>query len=193
MVLSGPFTYTSQREMFIPIVKPLFVVEDGTTNAYFSAQLSSHYCTRSTFNRLPATIVPRPDAPTTTVISSSSVALSSSKRLTDADLALLANLAKSLREDVYYINGVQTLWYIKAAVSGTTRLNRQTTTLTLAAMHRLSEVCRYAPIKLAKYLEGQKNWLLSEFIRMSGSQFIDEMVSEITGKQFLVPNVRPAA
>ena len=60
-------------------------------------------------------------------------------------------------------------------------------------MHRLSEICRYQPLQLKSLLEGQKNWLLSEFIQMSPIQFIDEIASEMTGYQFLVPNVRPAA
>lgn len=181
-------THTSQAEMFIPIVKPLFVVEDGTNNVFLSAQLSSHYTAKKFVNRLPTTLA----ANKATLLSTSSLMLSSVKKPTKGDLVILAEFAKSLRDDLFYINGAETLWYVKATAKGKTRLLRQTTTLTLAAMHRLSEVCRYAPMQLAKYLEGQKNWLLSEFIRMSGSQFIDELASEITGKNFLLPNVRPA-
>lgn len=93
---------------------------------------------------------------------------------------------------MFYINGIDTLWYVKAIPTQGNRLRRQTTTLTLAAMHRLSEECRYHPMRMARCLEGENNWLVSEFIKMSGVQFIDEMASEITGKQFLRPNVRPA-
>ncbi|MDA0834866.1 MAG: YaaC family protein [Planctomycetota bacterium] len=181
-------TYTSQSEMFVPIVKPLFVVEQGTKNVYFSAQLSAHYTAARFTNRLPATFTANNGA----LLSSSSVAVTSTRKPTATDMTTLATFAKSFRDDLFYINGAQTLWYVKATVTGKNRLLRQSTTLTLAAMHRLSEVCRYAPMELAKYLEGQKNWLLSEFIRMSGTQFIDEIASEITGKNFLVPNVRPA-
>ena len=60
-------------------------------------------------------------------------------------------------------------------------------------MHRLSELCRYRPHELAAHLAGQKNWLLSEFIQQSPNQFIDEIASELTGHQFLVPNVRTAS
>lgn len=181
-------TYTSQAEMFVPIVKPLFVVKEGTTDVFFAATLSSHYTTARFTKRLPATIT----ANNSSLLSTTSVTISSIRKPTDADMLLLVKFAKSLRDDLFYINGAQTLWYVKATVRGTNRLLRQTTTLTLAAMHRLSEVCRYAPMELAKYLEGQKNWLLSEFIRMSGTQFIDEIASEITGKNFMIPNVRPA-
>src|SRR4051812_26852549 len=54
------------------------------------------------------------------------------------------------------------------------------------------EICRYRPLELASHLSGQKNWLLSEFIQMSPVQFIDEIASELTGHQFLMPNVRSA-
>jgi uncharacterized protein (UPF0332 family) len=185
-------TYTSQVEIFIPIIKPLFVVEDGTNNVYFSAQLSAHYTRQNFLNRLPASFAVNPNGPLGGILSSTSVTLSSVSKPSEPDIQLLAGFAKSLRDDLYYINGTQTLWYIKAATNSKSRLLRQSTTLTLAAMHRLSEVCRYAPMQLAKYLEGQKNWLLSEFIRMSGTQFLDEIASEITGKVFLIPNVRPA-
>jgi len=83
--------------------------------------------------------------------------------------------------------------YLKTPVPGPSRLKRQLPTLVLAAMHRLSEICRYQPLQLELFLAGQKNWLLSEFIEMSPIQFIDEMASEITGYQFLVPNVRAAS
>jgi hypothetical protein len=59
-------------------------------------------------------------------------------------------------------------------------------------MHRLSEICRYQPLQLASLLAGQKNWLISEFIQMSATQFFDEIASEMTGHQFFIPNVRPA-
>jgi hypothetical protein len=185
-------TYTSQVEIFIPVVEPLFVVEDGTTNVFFSAQLSAHYTRQNFLNRLPPSFTLDPNGAVGAILSSAPVALSSVNKPTDADIQQLVGFAKSLRDDLYYINGTQTLWYIKAATNSQSRLLRQSTTLTLAAMHRLSEVCRYAPMQLAKYLEGQKNWLLSEFIRMSGTQFLDEIASEITGKIFLIPNVRPA-
>lgn len=59
-------------------------------------------------------------------------------------------------------------------------------------MHRLSEICRYRPLQLEKFLAGQRNWLLSEFVTMAPDQFIDGIAAELTGHQFMPPNVRPA-
>jgi YaaC-like Protein len=77
-------------------------------------------------------------------------------------------------------------------VRGPKRLARSPLTMTLLAMHRLSEICRYKPMELASFLAGQKNWLLTEFIRMAPPQFVDELAAELTGLQFMAPNVRPA-
>ena len=97
-----------------------------------------------------------------------------------------------MRRELQFINGAEALWYIRGTVKGPARLQRQLPTLILGAMHRLSEICRYKPLQLASLLDGQKNWLLTEFIEMSAVQFIDEITSEFTGLQFLVPNVRSA-
>jgi len=105
----------------------------------------------------------------------------------------MAALNRQLRSDVVYIAGSQTLWYIKVAAAGGRPLNRSPLTLTLAAMHRLSEICRYRPLELAAFLRGQRNWLLSEFALMAPEQFLDGIAAELTGHQFLLPNVRPAA
>ncbi|MDF8825025.1 YaaC family protein, partial [Escherichia coli] len=63
----------------------------------------------------------------------------------------------------------------------------------LRAMHRLSELCRYDPLKLRQLLNEKENWIIAEFIQQSPSQFIDAISSEITGHQFLIPNVRSAS
>jgi hypothetical protein len=97
-----------------------------------------------------------------------------------------------LRADIFHINGDQTLWYAKLNVKGPARLARHNPILILAAMHRLSELCRYHPMDFESYLAGSANWLLHEFIGMSCGQYIDEIASELTGHQFFVPNVRPS-
>jgi hypothetical protein len=56
-------------------------------------------------------------------------------------------------------------------------------------MHRLSEMARYSPNKLAKHFEGRYNWLLSEFISIAPMQFIDELSCELTGYEFMLPGM----
>ncbi len=182
-------TYTSQDELFVPLCSSRFAVENGTNNVFFTGELSAHYPLSKYLGRLPPCLAHNPSS-AGGVISTSSVPISSVKCPTTADVVAIADFARSLREDIYYINGTEALWYVKATTGRNARLQRQTTTLTLAAMHSLSDICRYAPMQMVRLLEGQQNWLLSEFIKMSGNQFIDEIASEVTGMQFLIPNVR---
>jgi hypothetical protein len=62
--------------------------------------------------------------------------------------------------------------------------------MTLMTMHRLSELARYEPFTLQKYLQSQQNWLISEFLSSAPAQFIDELACEITGMDFMPPGIR---
>jgi uncharacterized protein (UPF0332 family) len=185
-------TYTSQTEMFLPLTNCAYVIEKPSKNIHFRADLSKNVAAKGAMNRLPASFVAAPSLSDRTIISTNSVYWAKPSRPTEAEVGELAKLNRHLRLDLHYINGAQTLWYVKAKTSGPHRLLRQSPTIVLAAMHRLSEICRYRPLELASHLSGQKNWLLSEFIQMSPVQFIDEIASELTGHQFLMPNVRSA-
>lgn len=186
-------TYQSQTDMFIPLTDCVYVADRNLGKAYFRANLSRDFASRRVINRLPPAIIADPDGSDVTAIrSSASVSFSNPLRPSSVDLSNLLALHKQIREDLHYINAAQTLWYAKSVVAGPRRLSRFPLTITLAAMHRLSEICRYRPLELASFLSGQKNWLLSEFIQRAPIQFFDEVASELTGHQFLLPNVRPA-
>jgi hypothetical protein len=185
-------TYRSQQDMFLPLTDCKYATERRGHEAFFVADLSKDWASKHFMNRLPPPLKAAPELGPRTVRSVQSVPISRPRRPTPADLGHLAGLHRSLRQGVYYINGTETLWYVKMRTRGPRTLARQTPTLVLAAMHRLSELCRYHPLRLEALLAGQQNWLISEFLQMSPSQFIDEIASEITGHQFLTPNVRAA-
>jgi hypothetical protein len=186
-------TYENQRDMFVPLTSCRFVVDSASAESYFSANISEDFSLPDIGKRLPSTLILNPTFGTQAVRSKGSVLLSSAQHLASADFAKLANLNRSLRDDLHYINATQTLWYAKLKVRGPKRLSRFPLTLTLAAMHRLSEICRYRPLELVKFGESQENWLLSEFVQAAPRQFLDAIASELTGYQFLLPNVRPAS
>ena len=100
---------------------------------------------------------------------------------------------RKLRQHLVYIASTPDLWYIKRDVAGAKNLRRYTLTLIMAAMHRLSELSRYDPKGLMKYLDGKENWLLTEFIELAPTQFIDELVCEMTSLEFGPRGVRPRA
>ena len=117
------------------------------------------------------------------------------KGASDADRASakrrLETYHQKLRCHLVYISASPDLWYLKRNVTNTTRLDRYTITLIITAMHRLSELSRYDPGGLMRYLEGKENWLLTEFIELAPAQFIDELVCEMTSLEFSLPKIRP--
>jgi hypothetical protein len=186
-------TYKNQGDMFIPLTECEWVVDTKTMQAYLRATLSKDFAHPRFIKRLPSSLIPDPLGGNIRAIRSAKSTTIASRSLRAAmDRNNVAQLHRELRRDIQYIRGAQTLWYVKGVVGGPRRLARFPLTITLAAMHRLSEICRYRPTELASFLGGQKNWLLSEFVQLAPSQFIDELAAEITGHQFLAPNVRAA-
>jgi YaaC-like Protein len=187
-------TYKNQAEMFIPLTDCEYVIETKTKEVYFRAKLSKDFAHARYYKRLPPSLAPDPAANgILTIRSTQGTTIAGRSVASQLNKDKLAALNRSLRSDIQYINGAQALWYAKGIVAGPKRLARFPLTITLAAMHRLSEICRYKPIELQSFLAGQRNWLLSEFIQLAPGQFIDELAAEITGHQFLAPNVRPAS
>ena len=108
----------------------------------------------------------------------------------DRAVARLQEYHRKLRVDVVSISAPKGLWYLKRRISSIPSINRYGLTLMLMGMHRLSELARYDPKGLSAHLSGSANWLLTEFIELAPSQFIDEMACEITGLEFRMPGVR---
>lgn len=187
-------SYANQRDLFVPLTDCEIKFDASTGTAYFSALLSKDFMGLSHMRRLPPSLIADPTVNDARTIRSVATAMVTGKDASsDADKTAVAGLLRGLRPDINYLAGAQTLWYAKCVVPGPSRLKRSPLTLTLLAMHRLSEICRYRPIELASFLNGQKNWLLTEFVRMSPAQFLDELAAELTGQQFMIPNVRPSS
>jgi hypothetical protein len=182
-------TYTSQTEMFVPLLEHKYVFAEDSKTVFFWGELASDIVRTNIASSLPASFSWL-GGQHYQFRSVTEINWSDPKRATDSEKAALASLHSALRFDLHYINGIQPLWYLKLITNGPRRISRRGPTLTLCAMHRLSEICRYRPSELSSYLDGQQNWLLSEFIEMSPEQYLDELACEITGQQFLAPNVR---
>jgi uncharacterized protein (UPF0332 family) len=183
-------TYKSQREMFIPLRECRYVFDKQRGVAFLQAPLAADFSIRQIQNTLPPSLTLDQTACAPTIRSVREIAWSNADPPAATEIADLISLHQQLRADLNYIHASQTLWYAFRSVSGPPRLHRRSVTLVLAAMHRLSEICRYRPRELASYLEGQRNWLLSVFIEMSPIQFLDEIAAELTGHQIMIPNVR---
>lgn len=187
-------TYSKQKDMFIPLRECEYIHDSNSRTAFFRAKLSRDFSSQHVIKRLPPSIIlDSINGHDYIVRSLVSTPFRRSAKPTVTDVDNLIAFHKTLRLDLHYINGSQTLWYIKSSVKGPRRILRFPLTLTLAAMHCLSDLCRYRPLELSSFLSGQKNWLLTEFIQQAPNQFLDEIASEITGYQFLPPNIRPAS
>ena len=185
-------TYTSQQEMFIPIANCGFVADRSSKRIYFRADVTKNIPIGIAIKRLPAQFVADAKFGPRAIRSTAYVSSQRPGRLSQAALSAIVDLNHRLRRELAFINGTEPLWYIKSRTRGPARIERQLPTLILGTMHRLSEISRYNPPQMASLLAGQKNWLLSEFIQMSADQFVDEIASELTGLQFLIPNIRAA-
>jgi len=108
----------------------------------------------------------------------------------EKDLEKLLRYHRWIRKRVCYIRGPMRLWYFKRGVASKHQVDHSSMVITFAAMHRLSDLARYDPNTLQRYLEGQGNWLLNEFISIALNQFIDEIAAEITGMEFMIPGTR---
>ncbi|EPA8175208.1 YaaC family protein [Yersinia enterocolitica] len=187
-------TYQIQEDMFIPIKNAHFVQDESSGMAYLIATLSKDFSYEGIGSLLPDCfqLVSDDSNGEYRVKSTHSLGCNFSTPSNSSELDSLILFHNEIRRNLYYINGAETLWYIKSIANQDRQILRSPTTITLATMHRLSELSRYDPLKLNDFLLGQENWLLAEFIQQSPSQFIDEISSEITGHQFLIPNVRAA-
>jgi YaaC-like Protein len=181
-------TNLTRAELFTPLKVCEYVHDDASGEVYLRAKTVSDV-NWSTFRaNLPTSFSLLMFDGSEGVRSVSSVQWVSSQNPSSNEIDKLRLLNQELRYYVQYIHGSQSLWYMK--MNGASRLQRQSLTLTLAAMHRLSEMCRYKPSDLQALMNGSENWLVSEFIMMSPIQFFDEIACEITGDQVLIPNVR---
>lgn len=181
-------TYTSEqkRELFIPIISPSFVKKDGSYESWFTFALEDSYANQHTINKLPSYY--EKDSGIQSLFAIRSKKRFEWKKPNENRLGKLLNYHKKIRKDLFFISGAKTLWYIKR--TGVENIiTRYTMPLIFAAMHRLSELSRYEPIKLSRHLESLHNWLLSEFISKATNQFVDEVASEISGDEFMVPGI----
>lgn len=182
-------TFTSEQPLFMPISNPEYVHAPGSKKSWFTATLDPHYVHGQTASLLPPTF--EKDAGDNTCYR-----VRRKKRFdwtrgvanVESNLANLTNYHQDTRKHVFYIHGPMRLWYLKRNKRNLTGfIERHSVPLIFCAMHRLSELARYTPNYLVKHFDSQHNWLLSEFIQTAPLQFIDEISSEITGQEFMVP------
>lgn len=184
-------TYKSSTEMFIPLKNCEFVRDEKQKTVQFKADIGSSVGIRKIQSNLPDVFyLEKTEEGECKIYSKEKIDWQYTRRVNDDELEKLISMHRSMREHIFYINGVETLWYLKTRRKN--NLSLSSASIMFIAMHRLSEICRYKTDEMLKFINSKDNWLLSEFIEMAPNQFFDEIASEITGYQFLVPSFRPA-
>lgn len=186
-------TFSSRPELFTPVTNAMFVKKPGSTESWFSTTIKDdRYANQYTVNKLPDGYE-QDQSPE--LLKKGLFIIRRTSRFAwrhggshhSGNLDRLRNYHRRIREVLFYIHGPTRLWYIKRRPGPEGMINRSSLSITFTIMHRLSELARYDPMLLAKHLNSQHNWLLSEFISTAQNQFIDEISSEITGQEFMIP------
>lgn len=190
-------TYSSSRELFIPVENPRFVKKKASTEAWFCADIvDPRYANQHNVKKLPSGYEQDRGVDDRFIVRKRKrFTWQRSRSYRAVNIKMLTDYHTKVRQYLHYIHGPRPLWYIKQGQNGKSARNgqvipRSSLTLTFSAMHRLSELARYDPKQLLRHFKCQHNWLLAEFIRISPEQFIDEISSEITGRELLTPGLR---
>lgn len=177
-------TFPTQQELFLPIDKPEFMYSEETREGWFGFWLQSKNQNDKDYKNIGRgwEIDKRPEM---------EGYIRRKKRFSVTEnLIYFNNYHEKIRKQFYYIYSPQKLWYIKKNIENKSLINRHSMTITFAAMHRFSELERYAPDILARHFDSSHNWLLTEFLTVSVPQFVDEISCEITGQNFQLPQRR---
>ncbi len=186
-------TYGNFAELFIPIAEPRFVHDKEQKKGWFELKLELEHSNNRVLKRLVGYSLDK--FYNNDVI----YTLRRNKKFdwdaprgvpTSKSLKNLQQYHDKIRKELRYIYSPNSLWYIKRKDLKNHIIDKSTLTLTMAAMHRFSELSRYNPQILSKHLEKDASWLLAEFINKSIYQFIDHISSEITGHDFRLTGFR---
>lgn len=176
-------TYKSTKypELYIPILNPYIVKHKNGKKAWFCAELDPNYSDKHTINKL-AKRFEKDNSYSENLIIRDKKGVRWAREQREYKV-LFSKYNKEIRKYLFYIHGSPVSWYLKRDTNN----KHSPLVLAIVAMHRLSELSRYTPEKLVKHFDNKQNWLLSEFIKVSLLQFIDEISSEITGLEFKIP------
>jgi hypothetical protein len=185
-------TYRKQPELFIPVRGNTYVLKEGSSEGWLRIEPDDGFGSQRILSDLPTGFERDAGVQDKLVLRPKFRFRwhDNDENALRASLVRLSNYNRRMRTHLHYIRGSPPTWYLKAQSGSADVIHRSPLTLTFIAMHRLSELARYEPLKLKRLLETQQNWLLSEFIGSAAIQFLDEVASEITGQNLALPFVR---
>lgn len=178
----------NHRELFIPILKPRFVFDKNANESWLEFSLEPEHSNKRTLNAM-STLFKKDEYYKSSYSMRSIDSISWFNKTNNDDYDLFLSFYLRYRKHFTYIYSTNELWYFKRTDRQNT-IDRNSLVLTLAAMHRLSEMARYDPNRLVEHLASHHGWLLSEFINKSLYQFVDMISTEISGEDFRATGFR---
>jgi hypothetical protein len=179
-------TFSSSVPLFLPMHNPHFVRKSGSTDAWIQGTVSGSHAQRNWEKSLP-TGWEADSRDSANLIVRRKKRFSWNGREMKASRDRLVSYHRNVRTVLEPIYASETRWYLRKSIASDKRLDLPTPTLTFACIHRLSELARYTPERLARHLESKHNWLVAEFLRVAPSQFIYFVACELTGADFAIP------
>lgn len=182
-------TFKKEKEMFAPIRTMKYVKKDGSSESWINIEVNNKFKVSRLGGNIPAGFELASLNNENIFRTKNRFKWKEEESEESGNLLRIANYNSRIRKNVVYIRGQPPLWYMKFENISANSISRSSLTLMLAAMHRLSELSRYNPLRLKLLLETQQNWLISEFINSAPAQFLDEISTEITGQNLAIPYV----
>ncbi len=102
----------------------------------------------------------------------------------------ISGIYRNYRKYFSYIAADKRIWYLKRNNNFNSMPNLNSMIVSVAIMHRFSEIVRYKPEQMYRLLNGKENWLIHEFLSMALDQFMDEISCEITKEEIMHTRVK---
>ncbi|WP_182869905.1 YaaC family protein [Rhodopirellula sp. JC639] len=180
-------TYSSASELFLPVESHGFTRKKNSTETWYWGSVPKRYITGKTEVTLPKGFEVDNGISDRWVFRRKQRFKWNGRDL-KTSLEALARYHRAVRTRIFPIYATKNRWYLKKAIKNADVVSHSPLPIMFACMHRLSELSRYDPQRLARHLELQHNWLLAEFLGCAPAQFVHGIAAEITGDEFLVPS-----
>ena len=97
----------------------------------------------------------------------------------------IMNVYQKYRNHFSYIAADKRIWYLKRDNDYNCVSNLNSMIVSVAIVHRFSEIVRYKPEQMYRLLHSKENWLIHEFLSIVLDQFMDEISCEITKQEIM--------
>ena len=180
-------TYSNTTERFFPLTYVALMRDELSRRARLQADVPARYNSGHFIKSLPSGWEKTPsNGPDVTMRRKKGIKWLGND--VDGSLDRLANYNRSARKDLDIVYAPQNRWYLRKNVSSDDSMPHPSPVLTLAAMHTLSELCRYDPKRMKRHFDARHNFLLAEFVRQAPAQYLHAVACEISGREFLRPD-----